>query len=328
MERGEDWNWNVRVARSEDGFSWEDEGGFISGDTLLAEDVCITSTGSTGLNVNLLGMKKNETTGAYKWWLFDSPLEHAGEPEWLYKQRLKDFPTVYGLTSFSYGNTSVCAWSENYYGQKYSIPHLISRDGLSLEKRENDSYKWLWDRSLDVDTSGEWIYLLRSMGLGIYFQRCKIENDSWSGTTMLSLPANSPMQGKIACIDEYLIAVWAEISDSKWEIRFKTSADYGATWSEKDLLSAPASGAWKPDVAVDLEGNVYVVWEDHRTMGGNSDIYGIVGMNRGLEWSDEVRLTSTPWYSCDPELVIWNGRPALVWQEYYGGQWDIGFMKM
>ncbi len=332
LEEGDGWYWDAHIVSSIDGNLWEEEA-ILYSDSLLYEDVVITApTTGHGPNISLLGQIYRPAVEAYKWFNIDFPLDHRHEPDWVKTLKCAIYPMAYRLTAAAQGERSILAWGaqhrllkcENFFTNAF----VAIRNGNTITYTIDDTSYPICDRSMDLECSGVYIHLLRSTGRGIHFQRSTDDGNSWEDIGSLSKPNVSPMQGKLACSDNILAAVWSELHDGRWEIRYRISTDFGETWSAKGIISQPSSGAWKPDVVMDGTGGIYVAWEDHRTGGGNSEIYARKSSDNGTSWTSGQRLTHSPGYTCDPQLALRNGIPYLIWQEHVDGQWDIFFMMM
>jgi len=332
LEEGEGWDWDAHIVSSIDGNLWQDEAILVS-DSLMYDDIAISApSGGHGPNISLMGLVPRPVDGSFKWYNIDFPLDHRHESEWISTLKCGIFPRACRLAAAAEGERSMLAWSAQHllldFDVDFADAYVMIRDGITTDYNVAETSYKVTDRSIDVACSGEYIYLLRSTGREMHFQRSTDSGLSWEDIGSLSTPRMSPMQGKLACSDNFLTAVWAELNDDRWEIRYRVSTDYGETWSVKGIVSQPSSGAWKPDVVMDGTGGICVAWEDHRTGGGNSEIYARKSLDYGATWTSEKRLTNSPGYWCDPQLSMRNGIPYIVWQKYLDGQWDIFFMMM
>lgn len=128
----------------------------------------------------------------------------------------------------------------------------------------------------------------------------------------------------------HLYTVWYDHRNGNSDIYFNRSSDYGITWLANDIrLGSDTPGAktsFSPQIACDINGNVYVVWYDY--VNGNPDIYFNYSSNFGTTWqANNIRLnTDTPGSnnSSGPQIACDNGGHVyVVWQDRRSGSYDI-----
>lgn len=125
-------------------------------------------------------------------------------------------------------------------------------------------------------------------------------------------------------------AVWEDRRSGDWDIYFAKSKDEGLTWTDPDVrISNDDSNKTQsaPAIAVDSEGNIYVVWQDDRD--GDYDIYftkfedGSASLiNPNIKISNGSGSQSAPAIALDSEGVIY-----IVWEDYRWGDYDIYLTK-
>ncbi len=108
-----------------------------------------------------------------------------------------------------------------------------------------------------------------------------------------------------------------------WNIYFRRSADWGATFEPATRLTNGQGPAQRPSIAVD-GGNLYLVWFDGRN--SHSEVYEKTSTDSGKTWTPDARLT---FGDADNELpgvcansagahVVWVGRrlgtPAIYYK--------------
>jgi len=88
---------------------------------------------------------------------------------------------------------------------------------------------------------------------------------------------------------------WRDNRNDDYAIYFTKSIDGGASFASNVRVDStgvlPSGGQYKPSVAVDADGDVYVVWGDERN--GNSDIYFARGTG-GSGWT--LNMTMMRWH--------------------------------
>jgi hypothetical protein len=101
--------------------------------------------------------------------------------------------------------------------------------------------------------------------------------------------------------------VWADDRDGNFEIYYKRSMDYGATWDSSDTrLTAAPDTSMNPSIAV-WDSMVHLVWWDKRN--GGNELYYKRSTNNGLTWSPDMLLTSGFY----PSLAVSDSVVYVVW---------------
>ncbi|MEM7205773.1 MAG: hypothetical protein AAF628_36300 [Planctomycetota bacterium] len=165
----------------------------------------------------------------------------------------------------------------------------------------------------------------RGGGRNIYFNRSLDRGDTWLpvdrrlNTEVSARPVAELAQ--IAVVDDSVYVVWAEVRQSRYQIRFNSSHDQGATWLAADVQLDPQStrGGSFPTIAASGE-HVYVAWVDG--LFTQSELIFNRSLDRGATWlSGGVRVPSTPAGTSrvgSPRLVAEGDRVYLVWLDWRG----------
>ncbi|MHA1377403.1 MAG: hypothetical protein ACTSRG_03365 [Candidatus Helarchaeota archaeon] len=126
--------------------------------------------------------------------------------------------------------------------------------------------------------------------------------------------------------------VWQDYTDGEWgtdsEIMYANRTAAG--WSNATVISDDSTlwnngHSWKPSIAVDSDGNVYVVWEDDTKFGGDFDI---MYTNRtAAGWSKAIVLSDDGTFWNDggsnyPSIAVYGtGNVHVVWRDSTDGEW-------
>jgi len=116
-----------------------------------------------------------------------------------------------------------------------------------------------------------------------------------------------------------LYVVWLTGPDST-KIFFTCSRNNGNRWLMPNVRVDDGTISTKgpPDIAVDLEGNLFVVWGDDRR-GGCLDVFSSFSGNWGLSWSDPdlmVNDEASVSFRAHPAISAWGeGQIGVVWAD-------------
>ncbi len=143
------------------------------------------------------------------------------------------------------------------------IDHLAPY--ITTDSNDNVYVAWLWF------TDGMWgdIYVTSSSDQGQSFSNpVDINQESENGTFETSIDQR-PTKGSIPVIrfdpNGRLYAIWAGryVENGLWDIFIRFSDDQGLTWSERYQVNPNSAGnQWMPDLDIDSQGNVHVVYYD------------------------------------------------------------------
>jgi len=175
----------------------------------------------------------------------------------------------------------------------------------------------------------------RSGDANIYFSQSEDMGQTWTPNIII----NDDDDGQISFEDSPKLATdntgkiylaWRSYADSQFEIYF-AHADGGDGWSESVKLNArpvqtdPDSTVRdNPSLAIDNQGNVYVIWQDYRH--GNADIYFAISNDGGSTWGTNLMVNDDEGQAkqSNPHLVVDNsGMVHAVWEDYRNGESDI-----
>ncbi|NIS80944.1 MAG: hypothetical protein GTO14_12205, partial [Anaerolineales bacterium] len=116
--------------------------------------------------------------------------------------------------------------------------------------------------------------------------------------------------------------VWASDRTGNYDLYYKTSADFGASWSNDTQLTVHPAVDLKPVVRQMTDGSLWIVWASSRT--GSYDLYRKTSFDNGASWSDETRLTTDSHLNKMPALTQTSeGSIWLVWASDRTGNYDL-----
>ena len=136
--------------------------------------------------------------------------------------------------------------------------------------------------SVTIDQN-DGIHVVWSHGGGgnaeIYYKNSLDGGDIWSGNMGLTHASGDSFTPKIVAYEDTLHVVWSDKRDGNFEIYYKRSDDGGNSWSDDRRLSNTTGDSRVPYIAVDLNGNLQVVWQEESTLGYKNS------MDKGDTWS-------------------------------------------
>ena len=223
------------------------------------------------------------------------------------------------------GNCLHLVWQDSSFGGNYEIYYKRSTNGgitWSAVRRltwtsGNSLYPAVAIDSADGvhvvwndGTPGEdEVYYKRSTNGGTTWSTAK--RLTWSRTTWDIQMGNQPTIA--ADSGNGIYVAWDSYESGNYEIYFKRSTDKGQTWSARQRLTWTSGWTEWPDIAVDINDHIHIVWSDGTP--GNGEIFYKRSSDGGVTWSVLKRLTWSINNSAGPKTaadlgggihVVWN----------------------
>jgi len=130
----------------------------------------------------------------------------------------------------------------------------------------------------------------------------------------------------IASSGSNVYVAWSdEIFEVNYDIYFRSSTDYGATWQTAKRLTNNAGDSDHPAIAANGS-DVFVVWDDD-TYAGNSEIFFRKSTDGGATWQAAKRLTNNAGDSSHPAIATSGSDVFAVWVENTAGNCEIYLRK-
>ncbi|UCE72956.1 MAG: BNR-4 repeat-containing protein [Methanomassiliicoccales archaeon] len=156
------------------------------------------------------------------------------------------------------------------------------------------------------------------------FSENKIVNNDTADATQ-----NAPSMAVDATGTVYI--AWEDNRRGDMDIFFSKSLDGGETWTSDVKISTDINNETQsaPSLAVDADGDIYVVWQDDRN--GDWDIYFAKSENGGNSWTNpniKISTDDTNLSQQYPSLTVdSSGNLYTIWADQRWGNWDIYFAK-
>jgi len=243
------------------------------------------------------------------------------------------FPSV---ASSSTGQYVYMVWKDNTPGNfeiylKRSTNYGVSwSSALRMTLNTGSSER----PSVACSSNGQYVYLVWADdtpgNYEIYFKRSTNYGVNWGSAAKITTNTGDSGKPGVACSSngQYVYLAWQDNTPGNYEIYFRRSTNYGASWGTALRMTVNAGGSWKARVACSSNGRyVYLAWYD--TTLGNSEIYFRRSTNYGVNWGAAVRITTNTGYSAYPSVACSsNGQYVyLVWADDTPGNYEIYFKR-
>lgn len=130
--------------------------------------------------------------------------------------------------------------------------------------------------------------------------------------------------------NHFRYVVWQDNENIEWEIMFRYKNPNVTYWSNVDVISTNSKRVYTPEITVDGNGKVHVVWQD-RKYPNNSVVYYTHNPDpaHNNKWTYPIAIsdkTLLGW--CEPQIVSDNtGNVYVVWEDKNTGNNEILFRK-
>jgi hypothetical protein len=207
-------------------------------------------------------------------------------------------------------------WSDPTPGY-YVIYYKRSTDG-GATWGETRWLSWPVDSGLApaiAADSSDNIYVVWTDNLEIYRTRSTDGGGAWSAAKRITWTSGDSYDPVIATDSTGAVhVVWYDYTPGDSEIYYKRSTDGGGAWSAAKRITWTSGYSGFPEMAIDGNGTIHVVWEDETP--GNMEIYYKGSADGGETWSAAKGITWTSGESSNPAIAIGSGNAVhVVWDE-------------
>ena len=168
----------------------------------------------------------------------------------------------------------------------------------------------------------------------IFYKRWNVTTATWNTTEVVSTESTSDSEYPTIAVNGSgnVHIAWEEYTDysgsgTDYDIFYKHWNTITTTWTMTEVVSTESTdNSWRPTIAVDDFGNVYITWRDITDYSGSgidSDIFYKRWNATTVIWTmTEVVSTESTGSSYDPTIVVdGSGNTHIAWYDYtnYGG---------
>ena len=120
--------------------------------------------------------------------------------------------------------------------------------------------------------------------------------------------------------------VYASYSGRRDELRLARRDAASGTWGPWNPVPGVSGDVWRPSLAFDAKGRLWVMWAQQEPFDAAFDLYA--RWFDGERWGRLERLTEAPEGDFDQQVArAGDGTLHLVWQGFRGGQSDIFYSR-
>jgi hypothetical protein len=155
--------------------------------------------------------------------------------------------------------------------------------------------------------------------IDIFYRRSTDVGKTWEDTRKL-IDTDKTLSGLSVAINKSTIhLVWSDKRSGANYIYYTNSSDNGDNWEVEKIISAPSSGGYDPDIAVNDNYIHVVYWHDFKLFYMNST-------DNGISWSEVQQLTGPIRDSKHPSIAVNETNIHIVWLDHYdkNGQGTAG----
>ncbi len=203
-------------------------------------------------------------------------------------------------------------------GNEVRLTTWADFDGVPCIIQTSDRNLWLfWTRSEESIYN---LFYMTSTNLGT----------TWSPETQLTTDDSANVGvSAVQAADGVIWVVWASDRTGNYDLYYKTSDDFGASWSENIQLTSGPKIDSNPQMLQTIDGQIWLVWSSRKaSTTADDDIYYMYSTDSGATWSDSVQFTTNEYDDIWPSLVQTHlMRVWVVWTsnraDQPDGNWEL-----
>lgn len=236
------------------------------------------------------------------------------------------------------------AWEKNTGNKQVYANKFKTSDGsedwnneIKVAKSGNSADQENPDIEVDLDNN---VYVAwqdnRDDSADVFLMRLKTKKDKPRQVWKNDLVVHKITTGKQenprveSAYDDKIYVTWQDSRSGNYDIYLqRISKNSRLNWTEKLVHDSNSNNKINPDLAIDDNRNVYVVWQEE--ISGSYEIYmQKLDRNGNKKWPNDVQVNiSTEASQIKPKITVdSNANSYIVWQDNRQGNWDIYGMKI
>lgn len=179
-----------------------------------------------------------------------------------------------------------------------------------------------------VACSGQYVYVFwqddNPGNYEVYFKRSTNYGVSFGSPVRLSYSAGASHYPTICAAGAYVYVAWQDNNPGNYEIYFKGSGNYGASFGSIWRVTYNSGMSWCPSLSCDSTGQyVYLAWSDNNP--GNFEVFfkRNTSYGTGGGWGGPLRMSYTSGSTYFPHVDNGGGLVDVIWADNNPGNWEI-----